>query len=141
GMWTVASLVLTAAAPGLPSDVEPFKSRKVTFPIRIDDGRQQEIASLRLYYSTDRGSNWVEAAVAKPGQAAFQPTVPADGLYWFAIQVVDHQNNREPAKLGPANVAWKVLVDTLKPDVALTLVERKGDAVTVSWVVREEYPN
>src|SRR5262249_31340120 len=96
---------------------------------------------LELYVSTDQGKTWSLVAKATPDKDRFPFFAPSDGQYWFSVVIIDQQGRSEPKNLISAPVGQKILVDTLKPDVRLTFIERQGDEVVVRWEVREENPD
>ena len=94
GTLTLSFLMLTAAAP--PNGLEPLNIRNFRIPIHINEPQRAKIKELILYSSTDQGATWQQAAVVPPDKEEFVFYAPADGVYWFTIQVVNPQGQREP---------------------------------------------
>src|SRR5262249_49403708 len=137
GMLSVACLLAVAGAP----DVVALNQNKFEIPIRILPERRSEIRELELYVSTNQGKNWNLVAKATPDKDRFGYFAQGDGQYWFSVVIIDQQGRSEPRDLMAAPVGQKILVDTLKPEVRLTSVERQGDEVVVRWEIREENPD
>jgi hypothetical protein len=91
--------------------------------------------------SADQGRTWHEQAVASPDQEAFPFYAPNDGMYWFSVCVVNHQNKREPEDIYRAPPSQKILIDTLKPVVRIKSANRQGDDVVVDWEIQEDNPD
>jgi hypothetical protein len=142
GAGTLALAALLWATAALPPDVAVFKERSISIPITINENKRQEIHDLYLFVSADQGVTWNQEGRTTPDRQAFPFVAPNDGMYWFAIVIVDHNGRRQPADLKqvPANQVMKVLFDTQPPIVQLRSAERTGDDVTVTWAIQEMNP-
>src|SRR5262245_275843 len=104
--------------PPLEPEVELMRERNFKMPLIINR-QKQEMASLRVFVSTDRGKSWkhVKDYTANAQWAVFQ--APGDGLYWCALQILFKKGKAEPADIRDLNAVMKVRVDTkqrvLKP--------------------------
>src|SRR5258706_11042426 len=129
GAGTLALAALLWVTAALPPDVAVFKERSISIPITINEKKRQEIHDLYLFVSADQGATWNQEGRTTPDRQAFPFAAPNDGMYWFAIVIVDHNGRREPANLQqlPANQIMKVLFDTQPPIVQLRSAERVGD--------------
>jgi hypothetical protein len=125
----------------VPADVSPINQRKFEIPIQVDAASRSKIKELKLFSSTDEGRSWQEVAVTSPDKGAFIYYAPADGVYWFSVQIVDQQGRLDPADIYKAPPGQKVLVDTLKPLLRIISAERQGEDVAVSWEIQEDHPD
>jgi hypothetical protein len=139
GMLTMALLMV--AAGQAPTDLVPLNQQNFEIPIRIDQARRAEIKELLLFTSRNQGQTWEQVAVAGPDKNAFTYFAPADGVYWFSVQVVDRQGNREPPDIYKATPGQKVVIDTVKPVVKIHSADRQGDEVAVHYQVQDERPD
>ena len=107
-------LVSTAQAPD--PTVFTLKNRAFRVPVQVES-RRQDIEQILLYVSIDKGKTWTETAVIGPDEEWFRCIVPADGSYWFAVQVALKNKTKEPAETRLLQPALKVEVQTpKKPD-------------------------
>jgi hypothetical protein len=140
-MGTLALALLSFAPTAAGDDVVPMNCRNFQIPIQIDEKERSKIKELILFYSSDQGGTWHQAAIATPDKSAFAFYAPTDGLYWFNLCVVDAQGRREPPDIYKTAPRQKILVDTLKPNLRIVSVERRGDDIVVSWEVQEDHPD
>jgi hypothetical protein len=103
---------LAISADYLPRDVVEIQTRSIAIPVYVDPVRQQNIDSLRLFVSEDRGKTWRRQAECKPSEKEFTFVAPGDGLYWLAIQIVPKDGTTEPAKVSDLQPTQKVYVNT-----------------------------
>jgi hypothetical protein len=117
-----------------------MNEREFQIPITLpaDPDFQAKIEQLFLYVSTDQGKTWHQEAVATPRDKYFSYFAPRDGHYWFNVSITDKQKQSYPPDISSVPPALKVIVDTRKPVLKLSGVERHGDQVTVSWDVRDD---
>jgi hypothetical protein len=139
GVLTLACLFLTAGAP--PAEVWPLNQESFELPFRIDEAQRAEIKEVLLFCSTDQGTTWTQVAVSTPDKTGFRYFAPTDGMYWFSVCVVDRQGKREPPDIYKSPPGQKVLVDTLKPNLRLTVTERQGDEILIGWEIQEDHPD
>jgi hypothetical protein len=139
GTWTLACLFWTAAAA--PTDVVYLNQLQIKIPLEIVPAERQHIHEIDLYVSSDEGKNWSQVAACTPDKSMFQYCAPGDGLYWFALQVIDHQQQRIPKDIYQVQPARKVMIDTLRPQLRVVSAERKGETVEVAWECQEEHPD
>jgi hypothetical protein len=123
------------------SDVTYINKSNFKIPLQINPARRSEIKELKLAVSADQGATWSQEAVATPEQDGFPFFAKADGLYWFTVVVVDAEGNPSPAEPSKVPPGQKIVVDTRKPTVRLTLAERAGEDVLVGWDVQDENLN
>jgi hypothetical protein len=137
GALTIACLFLAAGTPS--EDVIHLNHRHFAIPINLDPLTRQHIRGVTLYSSTDQGKTWQQEAVIAPTEKGFKFFAPTDGLYWFAVDVVDQQGRRDPEDIYQAPPAQKVLIDTLKPLVRIVSAQRKDDQIEVAWEIQEDH--
>lgn len=142
GAGTLALAGLLWAAAALPSDIAAMKERAIQIPITFNEKRRHEIRDLYLFVSTDQGLSWNQEGRATPDKQFFPFYAQNDGMYWFAVVIVDHNGRREPPNLNQiaSNQVMKILFDTQPPIVQLQSAERSGDDVTVKWAIQEMNP-
>ena len=142
GLGTITLLGMLCSPGQAPADVTPWNSPSMKIPIDYNRDKKNEIKELLLYVSPDQGQTWQHHAVGYPDKDTFFSfNAPADGVYWFNMQVVDKSGRREPPDLYKAAPALKVLFDTKKPAVQIASAQRTGDDVTVVWKVIERNPD
>lgn len=138
--WMALAAALLCGAPATADDVMSVNMRDFTIPIRVLPDRRHEVKELMLYKSIDQGRTWEIQARATPDKTGFEIRNFADGLYYFSIAVIDRAGKPDPADVYKAPVGQKILIDTQKPALGLT-VERTGDDVGVSYTIQEERPD
>lgn len=113
-MVSILSLALgvALAAPPCEKDVIAVKDRNLMIPVRVNPERAGEICELRLFVSKDQGKTWAQSGVAKAGLDSFAYLAPADGLYWFTLQVIGQKGQAEPADLSTFPPHLKVRVES-----------------------------
>src|SRR5262249_54954471 len=94
----------------MPSDDVPvLHQRDVRIPFQLGPNAPN-IVRLLLYYSTDEGKTWTQAAEAGPDDGSFRFHAPADGLYWLAVATVDASGRRQPDYLPSSSPSVKVRI-------------------------------
>ena len=142
GLGTITLLGMLCTPGQAPADVTPWNSPSMKIPIDYHPSKKAEIKELHLWVSTDQGQNWQRHSVGYPDRDAFFTfNAPADGVYWFNMQLIDKSGRAEPADMFKAAPAVKVLFDTKKPVVQIASAQRTGDDVTVVWKVTERNPD
>jgi hypothetical protein len=132
GIGTLILCAILGVGAG-PSDAAWLKNRDLTIPIRFNEERRGQINELQLWYSADEGQSWQPGPKATPRQEAFSFTAPADGVYWFNVQVTNALGQKEPADLRSVPAGLKVAIDTRPPSVRIDSCDRTGSGVAVAW--------
>ncbi len=96
----------------LPNDVYEIETRQFAIPIRSKPDELAKMKKVRLFVSEDRGKSWKHKKDYKPTDKRAIFTAPHDGQYWFAVQVVLKDGNREPAERDDLVPAMKVFVNS-----------------------------
>jgi len=96
----------------LPSDVCEIKSRSFRMPLTLDGKHKDTIEGLRLFVSYDLGKTWKHQDDYKITDREVTFFAPADGLYWFGLQVLGKDGKCHPAKLEKLDPVRKVYVNT-----------------------------
>jgi hypothetical protein len=112
-MLSVVSLCLASLGGAFgPEDLAILNSRDFAIPIHVEADRKMDVRELKLYCSRDLGKTWELVAAVTPDREAFAYRAPADGVYWFTVQVIDRAGKTSPTS--PFDVApdLKVRVDT-----------------------------
>jgi hypothetical protein len=126
-----------AAEPG-----ETIYTNKMHFriPFRYDPAEMQRLGAreVQLFVSTDEGRAWHLVQRVVPLAGRFEFRAPSDGVYWFCVRTLDGRNALHPAddQIAPG---LKVVVDTTRPRLELTLQQVSAGRVELSW--RCEDPN
>jgi hypothetical protein len=117
------ALYIASSVPGpMPeTHTHPFRSqvgvhvihmRDFKFPVMIDPPRRGQIKEIRLWVSADQGATWRRNGAITPNENFIPFRAPEDGLYWFAIQVIDQDGTTRPLKVNASHVSQKVHVLT-----------------------------
>jgi len=113
---TSLALVLLSAVDPDPTKEEPgeytLETRDFELPVRVIPERRGEIGSILLFLSEDRGRTWKQVDTAAPDKKGFPFKANRDGSFWFAIQIVDKEGNRDPQDVSRTTNIIKVLIDT-----------------------------
>jgi hypothetical protein len=92
--------------------VSIIHTRDFKFPVLFGPGNRGQIKEIRLWVSTDEGTTWRQSGSITPDKQGIPFRAPADGLYWFAVQVIDQNGTAQPPKVEAAHVSQKVHVQT-----------------------------
>ena len=125
-----ALLVCLALPPvAAPADPNVYTVQHRTFRVPVQvESRRNEIEQIVLFVSTDQGKTWKEAGVIGPDEDSFRYQAPADGSYWFAVQIALKNKTKEPAEQGLLEPALKVAVETpKKPEWQPALAELEAE--------------
>jgi hypothetical protein len=96
------------------NDVVVTSARALSLPISIRPDQRNALRQVYLFVSTDRGRTWEKAGTIPPTSNAFQFNAPADGLYWFQVQVEKLDGELEPRDMRRPP-ALKVLIKSSNP--------------------------
>jgi hypothetical protein len=137
---TLACLLLVGnVVPEPPPPPEPINQRSFTIPVRIDNpASRAEIRELNLLVSRDQGKSWAPSGRVRPEDGGFAFVAPADGVYWFSVQVIDRNGKATPDNPFDARPSRVVLVDTTRPEVKNLTAERRDSNVLVRWEVKDD---
>jgi hypothetical protein len=130
-------LLLPAGAQETSNDVIYSRFAHFRIPFQAGPGEQQ-LKQLQLFFSTDHGRSWQPSAIAPPEQRHFRFISERDGLYWFAVQTLDHAGRTFPATMEGAQPTLKVIVDTQPPVVTLRQLPARSGQVGVAWEVHDD---
>jgi len=95
-----------------PNDAVVIHTRHFKFPVEIDPARRGQIKETRLWMSRDQGATWKRSGAITPNEGFIPFHAPEDGLYWFAVQVIDMDGTTRPREVEAIHVSQKVLVQT-----------------------------
>jgi hypothetical protein len=136
-----ALLLANAGQPAGQPEPDYLKESQFQIPISIAPERRGDIKELLLYLSTDNGQTFSLVARTTPDKTGFPYYAANDGVYWFAIAILDRQNHQEPIDVAQSGSKRCIIVDTRKPDIRVTRAEQRDGVVQVQWDIREEYPD
>jgi hypothetical protein len=103
-------------SPKLDADEVLVKLRSFRLPFSIRPEDQARIKWVVLYISTDRGKSWELYTRVTPDKGAFLVDVERDGSYWFAVQVIDNGDARDPANVSDLRPKMKIRVQSISRD-------------------------
>ncbi len=127
----------TGEAPAAPRGEVMYVNRR-TFQIPIRVRRAENIREVVLYVSRDRGRTWEVAANVAVTDQAVSFDAPADGDYWFKVQVRTRDGQSTPADVSGPRADLMVCVDTVKPTVRLNVGTWPGPgSAGASWEVHD----
>src|SRR5581483_11262511 len=94
-----AWLAFGGAAPAqAPPPAKTYFTNQPGIVIPFDPDGLAQVKQVNLFYSADQGQTWQWHASAQPGEKRFKRfEAPGDGVYWFAVQSIDWQNQPTPA--------------------------------------------
>jgi len=107
-----------------------------TFDIPVEWGRGGQHKQATLYVSTD-GKLFQVAGTVAAGKDSFSYTAPADGWYFFVLQLEDQDGKKWPDPITPEDVSLKVCVDRKKPEITLRPTLPQEGSVAVVWKIEE----
>jgi hypothetical protein len=118
----------TARAAALP--LYATRHREFAIPFSVDRRVAQPI-EVHLYVSVDQGTNWQLQARQPPGARQFIFRAAGDGEYWFASRTIDAAQRAGNA--AAPRPEFRVVVDTVAPQIELSARPTKGGQVTTAW--------
>lgn len=100
-------------------------------PFRTDDvnGRLVEV---QLYVSTDLGVTWNVYARQSPATTRIPFQSVGDGEYLFALKTLDRDGRLLPT--GPPIPTLRMLIDTVQPELNLSVEPDKLGRVAITWL-------
>jgi hypothetical protein len=130
--------VLAACAPAsADSPVSYLSNKQFEIPFSLTPGRA--ISEVILHVSTD-GKSYSAAMTVEATKRLFEYTARDDGLYYFVVQTKDTYGQFDPPSLtGTVVPSLRVVVDTVRPTVALKAVEPRDGSAAVEWEVSDTY--
>jgi hypothetical protein len=147
GLLLAAGALLAPAGRAQAPGGETYYVRQPEIAVPFYPDKSGRLRQVQLFVSTDQGRDWQFALNANPADGRFPPYVaPADGVYWFAVRVIDQQGRYIPELLEQLTLQKdlrKVVVDRKPPVVSLRQVPERhpqypADGITVEWDVRDE---
>ncbi len=112
---------------------------KIPFDFKDEQIRQLKATEVQLLVSTDRGKSWKTASKAKPQDRQFRYNVADNGNYWFAVRMMNAQN--QPVQPGVPQVGLKVTVDDVPPLLELKVRELSPGRVELTWQAEDDALN
>jgi hypothetical protein len=130
--------VLAACAPAsADSPVSYLSNRTFEIPFSLTPGRA--IREVILHVSKD-GKSYSAAGTVEATKRLFEYNADDDGLYYFVVQTKDTYGQLDPPSLtGTVVPSLRVVVDTVRPTVALKAVEPREGSAAVEWEVSDTY--
>src|SRR5262249_40147230 len=104
----------------------------------FDMSSNRSAVKVLLHASTDGGRTYNQVAAAVPSKGSFIYTAPADGWYFFVVQVQDVEGRLTPANVKQVPPGLRVCVDPQRPRIMLKPVQPGDGTVAVEWQVSDE---
>lgn len=135
--WTAHS-----HAAAIPAELIHTNKARFRIPFRFDSAEMQSLGAreVRLYVSHDRGATWQHAETVTPQSGHFEFEPPGDGEYWFAVRTLDAGNELHPPR-GVNEPGLKVIVDTSRPLLEISLSQPLPGRVEMSWKANDSHLN
>lgn len=125
------------AQPNPAAEVNYSRFNVFRIPFQPETGGR--FKQIQLYVSQDQGKSWHPVVTVTPEQRFFDFRAPGDGLYWFAVRTVDHDNRAYPLTMEGAQPGLRVVVDTQPPVIRLNALPPRDGDVGVTWEVRDDH--
>ena len=130
---TASFASLSEAAP-IPNRAVHTNNNRFRIPYRFDkeEMRRLNAREIRLYASTNQGTQWQQVQSVAPADGKFEFLAPQDGEYWFAVRTLDGQGRLHPE----GNViepGLKVIVDTAPPQLSVSVRQIAPGRVQLTW--------
>lgn len=106
------------------------KSRKFSIPFSLVSP-DQVIVEVHLFVSTDGGGTWEEHRRADEQATEFPFEAPTDGEFWFAVQTLNRNGERIPARVTQPELI--VVVDTVPPQIEAQSSSDNAGRLVVDW--------
>ena len=85
--------------PEKNDDTVSVDHREFSIPFLLERSAINRVKKVLLYCSTNEGQTWEEVAEAGPKEQQFRFTAPQDGVYWFAVRIVQENGQSDPQEL------------------------------------------
>ena len=116
--WADVSIASAfAVADGQPPKLLATSQKSFEIPFTIGTN-QKDVVEVVLQMSTDRGKTWQEHSRRAPSAKSFPFSCRADQEFWFAIQTIDRNGQRDPSPQA-LKPELRIAVDTVRPKLCL----------------------
>ncbi|QDT00576.1 hypothetical protein HG15A2_39140 [Adhaeretor mobilis] len=105
------------------------------YQVNASDPLASEVNKVRLLMSRGAAADWQSLQEAESNVRGFSYHCPADGEYWFAVQMVDRRGNAWPS--GEIKPQIRLVVDTENPQLKLA-VASDGQNATIRYAARDK---
>ena len=126
------------ALPAMAAERVHTQQSQFRIPYHSDPAELARLGAreVRLYVSRDNGASWELSQSVAPTTGRFTFQSPSDGEYWFAVRTVDTNGRLFPASDAGLTAGLKVVVDTQRPVLQLSLTKSGGE-VRLAWRARD----
>jgi hypothetical protein len=137
GLLVALCLGLTLAAWGQgadPSPVHYFNERTFQIPFAPVPASAVKV----LLHASSDGQHYSQVATALPSEGHFIYNAPADGWYFFIVQVQDLDGRLTPPNVSAVPTpGLRVCVDTERPRINLRPIQPDKGTVAVEWQISD----
>ena len=141
---TLIALLASASAGQAPlgDDIVASSQRVHELDIVYDPKTpKSDLEKIELVWSDDRGQTWHAQAPVTPEAKSIKFEAKGDGLYYLSMVMFTKSGRRIPADFMTAPPEVKLLIDSAKPTVTLSVARRVGDEVQLEWAIDDKNPN
>lgn len=110
------------------------KSFEIPFTIGTN---QKDVVEVVLHVSTDRGRTWQEHSRRAPTAKAFPFSCRADQEFWFAIQTINRNGEKQPTPQA-LKVELRIAVDTVQPKLEFQVRPDAAGRVVGIWTASDQ---
>ena len=110
------------------------KSFEIPFTIGTS---QKDVVEVVLHMSTDRGRTWQEHSRRAPTAKAFPFSCRADQEFWFAIQTINRNGEKQPTPQA-LKVELRIAVDTVQPKLEFQVRPDAAGRVVGIWTASDQ---
>jgi hypothetical protein len=108
------SVIISDKTILLDKDVLEMPTRTMLFPVQYNADRINDLATMDVYFSEDRGKTWKFFKCCTPPESEVRFEAAHDGLFWLALRVTMKDGHSEPADVGNLRAEQKVYINTKK---------------------------
>ncbi len=110
------------------------KSFEIPFTIGI---AQKDVVEVVLQMSTDRGMTWQEHSRRAPAAKSFPFSCRADQEFWFAIQTINRNGQRDPTPQA-LKPELRIAVDTVRPKMEFQVRPDAAGRIVGIWTASDQ---
>lgn len=128
---SLAACALTATAVAQETLVTSASRFQIPFEVEAVPGEPVPEFAV-LFGSQDGGASWEKLQTVPAAQQNFQFSAPRDGVYAFAVRMMDAAGNLQTIRSG-SPPELQIVVDSREPELKLELYEVAPGQVMLNW--------